>query len=386
MDKYQTIVIGLGAMGSATVYQLARRGVKTLGIDRYSPPHQRGSTHGDTRIFRQAIGEGDGYTPIAQRSFEIWRELEELSNVELLTVTGGLVLGESISGGSLHGKSDFLKRTIDSANRYAIAHEILDAREIKRRFPQFNVPTDSCAYYEHLAGYLAPERCVKVQLSLAKESGADIRINEKVVSFVPEDDGVRVETENGVYFAEMLIASAGPWLSELIGHNLANKLNVYRQVQYWFEVDNPAQFEVGRCPVFIWDFGTGAGMYGFPTVAKYSNGIKVATEQYAASTTPEDVNRIVTDDEKAGMYNTTIKGRLLNVKNRCLHAETCLYTVTPDSDFIVDRLPNFPQIIVASPCSGHGFKHSAAIGEILAELAIYGKSKLDISGFGLGRF
>jgi sarcosine oxidase len=386
MKNYQTIIIGLGAMGSAAAYQLAKRGNAVLGIDQLTPPHVLGSTHGETRITRQANGEGPAYAPLALRSHEIWRELEARSNVELLTVTGGLIISPADGSNVVHGKADFIEQTVQSAEQFDISHELLSGKEARKRFPQFNTRDKDQVYFEPGAGFVRPEKCLQVQLDLARELGAEIHINEKTLSFYPDGDGVRVITTAGEYYADKLIVSAGPWAGELLGEEFGDLLKVYRQALFWFAVDNPKAFTPSTFPVFIWDLGDGDDMYGFPSLDNGVSGIKIATEQYVDPTTPETVERGVTEEEKTEMYERRIKGRIVGAKNVCLNALTCLYTVTPDHNFIIDTLPNIPQIIVASPCSGHGFKHSAAIGEALAELAIDGQSKLDISSFGLKRF
>ena len=373
-------------MGSAAAYQLSKRGVNVLGIDQFNPPHVKGSTHGETRITRLAMGEGVAYTPIAIRSHEIWRELEALTGKSLLTITGSLIITPTKLQNSLHGKSDFLEQTLLSAEKYGIAHELFRGKEITRRFPQFLVSDDEVAFFEHDAGFVRPELCVQVQLDLARSNGADIHTDEKVMTFTPQGDGVLVVTEAGEYFAEHLIVSAGPWISDFLNPEYRPLVNVYRQVLYWFSVHNAAHFAPSEFPVFIWDLGGGDDMYGFPAIDGADGGIKIATEKYIDPTTPDSVVRTVSEEETMEMFEKRIHNRLIGVQDICLKAATCLYSVTPDDSFIIDFLPDFPQVIIASPCSGHGFKHSAGVGEILADLATKGHSALDISPFGFNRF
>ena len=372
-------------MGSASLYQLARRGAKVIGIDRFSPPHIYGSTHGETRITRQAIGEGQAYVPFVLRSHQIWRELEAQTGEELFLECGGLILSGDIGHARHHSKPEFLKQTIQAAERYGIEHEVLNVGQIAERFPQIGLKGEETAYYEPGAGLVYPERCVAVQLEQAQRLGAEVRMGEKVLRIEATSDGVRIETDRATYHAGQVVVSAGSWAPELLGAPFSGLLKVYRQVLFWFEPEQPQWYRPGRFPIFIWMFGSGEGehFYGFPQV---SQGVKVAAEQALVSSDPDQVKREVSAAEIETMYSRYVQGRLKGLSSRCLKAATCLYTSTPTSDFILDRHPEHPNIIVASPCSGHGFKHSAAIGEAMAELALDGGSHFDLKPFGLNRF
>ncbi len=388
MDKsFQTIVIGLGAMGSAATYQLAKMGNKVLGIDQFSPPHIHGSTHGDTRITRQAIGEGPEYVPLVLRSYDIWDEIERETGENLLTVTGGLIMTSNAE--ALRHGNHFFNQTIACAERYGIAHRVLDAGEIKKRFPQFNLQGHEMGYFEEKAGFLRPELCVQAQLELAQRYGAQLALDEKVLEFsVDNKDRVIVKTNNEEYEAEEAILSAGSWISQLLGAEHGQYFPVYRQVLYWFDVDSPiASFEAPALPIWIWEFGMTPEdfVYGFPAIDGAQGGIKIATEQYLKTADPDLVSREVSEREIAKMYKRYIQPHISGVSETCLKAVTCLYTVTPDHHFVIDVHPDFPQVILASPCSGHGFKHSAAIGEILAQLVTQGRSNIDIGKFSIQR-
>jgi sarcosine oxidase len=376
------IVVGLGAMGSASLYQLARRGARAIGIDRFRPPHDRGSSHGESRITRQAIGEGEEYVPFVLRSHEIWRELEAETGEGLLFQIGGLLLARDSGSVQHHGQGNFVARTIDAARHYDVPHEVLRAEEIEARFPQLRLVGDELGYYEPGAGFLRPERCVDVQLDRARALGAVERTGETVVRIVPRAGDVEVVTDRETYAAGRVIVTAGAWMAELLGGTFTKLLSVYRQTLYWFAPEEPAAFAPGAFPIFIWIHGATPTdyFYGFPLV---SEGVKLASEQFVETTDPDRVEREVTPDEIAGMYATHIRGRLAGISDRCLRAETCLYTVTPDSRFVIDRHPESDRVVVASPCSGHGFKHSAAIGEALAELVLSGQSRLDLAPFAL---
>ena len=387
MQRFETIVLGLGAMGSATTYQLAKKGNRVLGIDRYSPPHDRGSTHGDTRITRLGIGEGAQYTPLAMRSHEIWRALETQTGSTLLTTNGGLVLSSKAKSSRSHSDI-FFANTVDAAKQYGIPHEILDARQIRQRFPQLIVADDETGYYEPSAGFVRPEECVRVQLALATHHGAELHRNERVTAFDASDRGVVVTTDRGSYAADRLIVTAGPWLPELVGYAFTRHLTIYRQVLCWFDIDGPVEpFLPENFPVFIWELqGTRQGIYGFPAIDGARGGVKIATEQYDATTTPADAARPVTSAEVRSIFDEYVRPHLSGLNNKCVKAASCLYTVTPDFGFVIDMLPGSDRVLVASPCSGHGFKHSAAIGEALAERAIEGASRQDLSAFALARF
>jgi sarcosine oxidase len=387
-DKFDAIVLGLGAIGSAAIYQLAKRGDKVLGIEQFSPPHNYGSSHGETRIIRQAIGEGEEYVPLVLRSYELWREIENRVGQELLTITGGLTLESQNSQAVMHGRRNFLDQAIGCAKKFNIRHEILETRDIQKRYPQFSV-TNERGYFEYDTGFLRPELCVDAQLQLAKSNGASVHTDEKVTSICPQgNSGVCVQTNRSVYAAESLIVSAGPWISEFVPASYREYFNVYRQVMYWFNVKEELRltFLPGRFPIFIWVFGKGSefGFYGFPTL----NGktVKLASEQFAVATVPDEVDRAVRRSEEKAMYKNYIMGRISGLSDVCSEAVSCLYTMTPDANFVIDFHPDNNRIIIASACSGHGFKHSAAIGEVLSELVIDGKSKIDISSFSMKRF
>jgi len=387
MAKYDVLVLGLGAMGSAAAYQAARRGLKVLGLDQFSPPHGLGSSHGETRITRLAIGEGAHYTPLVLRSHELWREIEQETGANLLTVTGGLVISSPAKTATLH-VPDFFANTVAAAEKHRIAYRLLTAPEIQERFPQFRVRDDELGYYEPDAGFLRPEACVAAQLNLAKKYGAEIHIDEKALGFEASANGVTVETQQGSYAAERLILAAGPWLPGLIGARYASPFKVLRQVLFWFAVKGDIDpFLPGNCPIFIWELqGPEQAIYGFPAIDGPQGGVKIATQQYEETTTPDSVNRHVSDEEASEMYRRYIAPYLPGISPICVKAVSCLYTVTPDAGFVIDFHPEWDRVIVASPCSGHGFKHSAAIGEALAELVVAGKSRFDLSAFRIGRF
>ncbi len=386
MKRFETIVLGLGAMGSAAVCQLARKGHAVLGIDQFAPPHAHGSTHGDTRITRLAIGEGEQYTPLALRSHQLWRELEQETGSALLTTSGCLIISSRARTAFTHVEN-FFANTLAAAQRYDIAHEVLERRADPTQVPQFNVADDEVGYLERDAGFLCPEACVRTQLRLAARLGAILRTQEKVTGFAANDAGVTVTTNRDTYAADKLIIAAGPWLPELVAPRLARHFTVFRQVMFWFDLDGSLDaFVPTSCPVFIWELqGKQQAIYGMPAIDGPGGGVKIATEQYASATSPGAADPAVAEEEKRAMYAGYIAPYIAGVSDRCVRAQSCLYTVTPDFGFVIDTHPDSARVILASPCSGHGFKHSAAIGEALSEWVIDGTTHLDLSAFSLRR-
>jgi sarcosine oxidase len=384
VKPYDAIVLGLGAVGSAAAYQLGRRGARVLGLDRQAPPHVFGSSHGGTRITRLAIGEGAHYTPLVMRAHEIWRDIERETGAELLTANGMLAISSAATTAATHVEG-FFRNTVSAAERYGIAHELLDAAEIRRRYPQFAVTDNEFGYFEPSAGFLRPEQCVHWQLELARKHGAELHMGETALGFEPGSASVRVTTDRGRYEAGTLIVAVGAWAPGLLGPELASLFKVHRQVQFWFAPnDDGRAWQPDRMPVFIWELPVGKqGIYGFPAI---DGGVKVATESYEATTDPDAVAREVSDAEAAAMHERYVAPFFPGLGPVCTKAATCLYTVTPDFGFVVDRHPEAERVIVASPCSGHGFKHSPAIGEALADLVLEGRSRHDLAPFALGRF
>jgi sarcosine oxidase len=381
MRRCDVVIVGLGAMGSAVAFQLAKAGARVLGIDRFAPPHAHGSTHGDSRITRLAVGEGAEYVPLAIRSHELWREIEARTGDELLAVTGGVVLSVPGSRGH-HGADDFLGTTIATARAHGIAHEVLDSAALAERLPPFVLGGDERGMFEPGAGFVRPERAVAAQLQLAREHGADLRTGERVIS---AGDG-RVVTDAGTYTAGTIVLTAGPWLTEL-RPELAPAFTVSRQVLHWFALE-PGAYEAHRdLPVFIWITGDGAEefFYGFPAIDGPDGGLKVASEQFQAATTPAACRRDVTAVQSRQLHARFLARRLPGLRPRTVRARTCLYTTTADSRFAIDAHPDDDNLLVVSACSGHGFKHSAAIGEAVAQLALTGTSAIDLQPFGLGR-
>ena len=367
------LVVGLGAMGSAITCQLAQQGAQVVALDQFTPPHTHGSTHGESRITRQAVGEGLALVPLVMRSHQLWREMEAQTGEVLLNACGGLLIAREGESAALHGLNDFLGRTFHAAKTFGITHERLDAADIAARYPQFVLHGDEVAYFEPGAGVLYPEACVEAQLTLAARHGATLNFGETVQRISLDGGRALVDTNHARYASGTTIVAAGAWTPQLLP-SLAAKLTVRRQVMHWFALDGTMPYAPGKFPVFIWLWGSdeGASYYGFPDIGADGavRAIKVATEQTEHATTPEAIDRSVSAAETAAMYARHVVGKLRGVTAHSVRTATCLYTVAPAANFIIDRLPQANDVIVVSACSGHGFKHSAGIGEAVAQMAI----------------
>jgi sarcosine oxidase len=371
--NHDVIVVGLGAMGSAAAYHLARRGQRVLGLDRFSPPHTMGSSHGQTRIIREAYFEHPAYVPLIQRAYVLWDELARSVDEPLLLQTGGLMIGvpdSVVFSGAKH-----------SAEIHGLPHEILSARDVRRRFPALHPGDDMFAVLEPRAGILFPERCIAAHLALASRHGAEIRTEEPVVRWTAGEHGVEVVTAKGTYNAGRMILSAGSWAKELLP-DLDPPLVVERQVLHWFEPKAAArQFRPEHCPVHLWQIGGEHGrrfFYGFPDLGE---GVKIAWHHDGSVVSPESVSRDVAPGEVESIRGL-LRRFLPDADGRFRSATVCLYTNTPDEHFWIDRHPAHPQVIIASPCSGHGFKFSSVVGEILGDLITEGRSPFDLGLFG----
>jgi sarcosine oxidase len=367
--RYDVAVVGLGAMGSQTALELASRGRRVIGFDRHRPPHTLGSTHGRTRIIREAYFEEPLYVPVVQRAYELWRRLEERSGTHVLTVTGGLMLGTP--------ESEVVAGARASAIEHGLPYEELSAAEVRERFPAYAVPDEHVAIFEPRAGFLEPEAAVEATLALAAEAGADLRFDEPVL----ELGGNVLRTERGTYTADRTVVSAGSWLADLLP-DLAGTFTAARQPLLWLAPREPELFAPGRFPIFVWEWEPGWAFYGFPDVG---DGFKAAVHHHGEPTTPDAVEReLRAEDEKA--IRALVRRYFPAGDGALREAAVCLYTNTPDEHFVIDTLSEDERVIVASPCSGHGFKFAPAIGEVLADLATGEPPRFDLTPFSLRRF
>lgn len=385
MNKnYDVAVIGLGAMGAAALYSLSKQNLKVIGIDKYAPPHSYGSSYGESRVTRQAIGEGTFYTPMVLRANEIWAELEKISGKELYGHHGMLI--------AAHPEQRFLQNTLKAADEYHIEHEVFDGREAERRFPTLQVADkDHIFYYEPTSGYLRPETCIEVQLKLAKDNGAELLINTEVLGVTETEDGVEVKLANGEHIgAQKVIVASGAWIKEMLPDSLGGVLKTLLQTLHWFDID-PGYYEQltpEKFPVFLCGGEKSAvtrSFYGFPMLGGPSHGIKFAVHETDKEVQPGDKDTATPVTSAEDIY-AFISRYVRGLKPHALRSVNCLYTETPDKNFIIDFKPGSQRIVMVSACSGHGFKHSAAVGEMASELATTGKTTLDSSSFRLDRF
>ena len=377
------IVVGLGAVGSAAAWQLARRGARVLGLDRFAPPHDRGSSHGLTRVTREAVGEGEAYVPLVRRSHAIWRELEGALAGELdgplMARTGVLYIGPAGRDAA------FVAQTRRVAERHGVPHEVLGAAAVRQRWPQFRMQDDEAAVFEPGAGVVFPERCVGAQLSMARRAGAVLRGDTPVQRLERTASGLAVHTQAGVFHAPQLLLTAGAWLPGLLadaGIAWTAQLRVLRQTLHWLAPDDAARFAPAACPTFIWTRGHRYEdtFYGMPLLDGVP-GVKVGTEQFEHDTEPGALQREVGDAETADLHTRLVQPRLAGLGGRAVKRAACLYTMAPDGRFRVDAPAAWPGLTLVSACSGHGFKHSAALGEALAERLLHGRPALDLSPF-----
>ncbi len=368
------IVVGLGAMGSAAVLELARRGHRVTGIDRFTPPHANGSSHGRSRIIREAYFEDPRYVPLVQRAYERWRVLEQEGGVTILRETGGLMLGAP--------DSEVVHGALASARLHGLPHEVLDADAIRRRFPAFRLPEGDIGVLEPRAGTLDPELAIDTTLRLARQLGADLRLGETFQSWQPDGDGVAITTDAGTLRAAHLVLAVGAWAPDVF-RELAIPFTVQRNLLYWFApVANAAQFAPGALPVFIHETAPGEAWYGFPDVGQ---GVKLARHHHGEVTTPAALRRTVTDAELTAMRRI-LRSYMPDADGSLREAAACMYTNVPDGHFVIDTHPACNAVTVASPCSGHGFKFASAIGEGLADMATGRPVTFDRSLFALARF
>lgn len=367
------IVIGLGGMGSAAAAHVAMRGHSVIGIEQFSPNHDQGSSHGETRIIRKAYFESPDYVPLLERAYVLWRELEQLSGSELMTISGGLNIGTIESG--------FVSGSLLSAREHGLTVEELEAAEVNRRFPGYRLPDNLVALFDPSAGFLRPERCVSAHLELAKNHGARLIYGTPVISWDASESTVTVRAGSDTYSAERLIIAAGPWSANVVKDWHA-PLEVWRIPNVHFNSASPELFSPDRCPVFLMEVPEGH-YYGFPALP--GQGVKIGRHEIGEVCTPDTINRQVGADEIQMLRNvldTYMPGASGSV-NRTL---TCMYTNTPDTHFVIDHHPAAPNVVIGCGFSGHGFKFASAIGETLAALALDGRSSFDLAFLSATRF
>lgn len=374
-ERYDVIVIGLGGMGSASAHHLARRGARVLGLEQFAPLHDRGSSHGLTRIIRLAYHEHPSYVPLLRRAYELWRDLEREAGEELLIITG------SIEGGPEHGP--MFRGALAAAEEHDLPHEVLDADEIGRRYPVWaGLDPSTRVVWQPDGGFLRSEATMRAHLDGARAAGAELRFEEPVRSWEPDGDGVRVTTATGTYGADRLVICAGAWARRLLPR-LETLAVPERQVLAWLSPKRPEAFSVERFPVFILDVESGS-WYGFPV--HEGHGLKVGWyHHFREPIDPDDPDRSTRPDDEAAL-RAFVERHLPDAAGPTEMLTTCIFTNSPDEHFLIDRLPEAPQVSVAAGFSGHGYKFCSVVGEVMADLALEGSTRHDIGLFRLDRF
>jgi sarcosine oxidase len=371
---YDAIVIGVGGMGSATLYHLARRGAKALGLEQFDIPHDQGSSHGESRIIRLAYAEHPGYVPLLRRAYELWRELEALTQEQLLVITGGIDAGAP--------ESATVKGSLLACETHQLRHEVLTAAEVLTRFPGYRFPSEFVGVFQPDGGFVLPERCIVSHVAAAQSHGADVHTRERVTGWDRHEGGVKVSTDRGSYTARKLILTAGPWAAKLVP-SLAKLAVPERQVMLWTQPLRPEFFQPQTFPIF--NLEAPERFYGFPVYGKIP-GFKIGKYHHRLEKTdPDSVDREIHPKDEA-VLREGIRRFFPDADGPTLAMKTCLFTNSPDEHFLLGFHPDAPEVALAAGFSGHGFKFASVIGEIMADLALDGATRHEIGLFRLGRF
>jgi sarcosine oxidase len=376
--KYDVIVLGVGGMGSATVYELARRGVRVLGLEQFNVGHDFGSSHGVNRIIRLAYAEDPRYVPLLRRAYERWRHIEQVTTERLLFITGGIDAGPptgSIVQGSLR-----------SCREHQLRHEVIDSTDLHRRFPGYGLPKELIAVYQPDAGFVMSERAIIAYVTAAQALGAEIHGRERVRQWGVRRGEVRVDTDRGSYRAARLVITAGAWAAKLVRKLRARRLAVpERQVLLWTQPRAPEPFRLGAFPVFnmeVCEGGETSRYYGFPVYAV--PGFKIGKYHHLGEEVdPDRMDREPTPRDEA-LLRAAVRRYFPDADGPTLAMKTCMFSNSPDEHFVLDLHPDHPQVSVAAGFSGHGYKFASVIGEIMTDFALEGGcSKFDLSLFGI---
>ena len=377
--EFEVIVVGAGAMGSAAAYHLARGGRSVLLLEQFGIGHDRGASHGHSRIIRLSY-EHPVYVRLSQAAYKLWAELEADAGEKVLTTTGGLDL-------SLPGHPVF-EECISSMKAVGVDHERFDAKEIQARYPQFRIDPQTVGIFQKDAGILNPSQSVPLMVNMAKKHGATVIDNTAVSSFYFDENGVEVNCGDKTFKSAKLIISAGPWAESVlkkVGLNVPLAITEERYV--FFKPPQPELFAIGKCPIFAQYGENLAGkdieFYGFPIFGL--DGVKVAEHRFGAPVTADDRSFVVSDDVIERMRRRTEK-LIPDAVGDVIHAMTCLYSNSQDRHFVIDLLPGYPDIVIAAGFSGHGYKFAIVVGRILADLVERECTDFDLSLFSLSRF
>ncbi len=371
---HDVIVIGVGGMGSAALYHLARRGAKVLGLEQFDIPHDQGSSHGETRIIRLAYAEHPDYVPLLRRAYELWRELEALTQEQLLVITGGIDAGAPDSG--------TVTGSLLACETHQLSHEVLTAAGILARFPGYRFPNEFVGVFQPDGGFVLPERCIVNHVAAAQAKGADVHARERVTGWDRHEGGVRVVTDRSTYTARKLVITAGPWAAKLIP-SLAKLAVPERQVMLWTQPLRPELFQPAKFPIFNPE--AAERFYGFPVYGGIP-GFKIGKYNHRREKTdPDQVDRDIHPEDEA-VLREGIRRYFPDADGPTLAMKTCLFTNSPDEHFLLDLHPDAPEVAIAAGFSGHGFKFASVIGEVMADLALDGATRHEIGLFRLGRF
>lgn len=371
--KVDCIVVGLGAMGSSTAYHLSKNRIKVLGLEQFQCAHNRGSSHGETRLIRKAYFEHPDYVPLLERSYELWRELEERLQTKVLYQTGLVIFGDPETSQVLSGV-----RT--SALKYEVSIEEWDSTIISKRFPQARVPSSLIGLYEPTGGYLEVEHCVEAHCEAAKSLGAELHFNEKVISWEKRGASYQVRTDRQTYTAEKIVFTAGAWLGRFLP-KMNPHLKVHRAPLFWFASNGSFKKENG-VPCFAFDLPEGF-FYGF---TESQSMIKLALHQPLGIVSDPDSEERVLREEEGDAVRSFVNKFLPGVNSQEVKSDLCFYTMSPDTHFIIDQVPGCMGAFFAGGFSGHGFKFSSAVGEVLSDWVIQGKSSLPTQFLSAERF
>ncbi len=379
-EPFQVGIIGLGAMGSSALYHLAQAGQNVIGFDRYLPPHQLGSSHGRTRVIREAYFEDPAYVPLLQRAYTLWAELETAAKTAgiagpepLLQLTGGLMIGPR--------DSELVKGCLASARQFHLDYELLDPGDLQAQVPMFKLSADFAAVSEPRTGYLHPEACIKTHLELAQRAGALIQAPCEVFGWQAIEKGFLIKTATGTVRVDKLVIAAGAWLERLVPE-LRLPLNVTRQALFWFEPKDAELFQLGKFPVFLLQIDQGRHLYGFPDEGE---GFKVAVHAPGEAFDPDQLRGSEVRPEEREEIIELLRQYLPAAQGTLLKTAVCLYTNTPDQHFLIDQHPQHSDLLLLSPCSGHGFKFSSVVGEIAKNWALNQAQGQDLSLFSIKR-
>jgi sarcosine oxidase len=362
MSEYDVIVVGLGAMGSAALYELSKRGQRVLGLEAFEPGHRRGSWHGESRVIRLAYYEHPSYVPLLLRAYELWADLERVSGEDVLHITGGLMIGRP--------ESELVSGARASAEEHGLDYELLDAAELRQRYPALELANDEVALAEPRAGFLRPERCVETHVRLARAAGAETRYAEPVRSWQATAQGVQVTTDTGRYAADQVVFTCGARIGQVLGEDVA-PVRAERVTLFWMEPLVPELFVIGRLPIYLWDTSDDGLFYGFPHVDW--PGVKVSRHHSGEFCDPDGVDRTVNAEDERKL-RSSIQDRIPALNGPVVSSTVCLYENSPDGHFIIDRVPAQPNVIFGGGFSGHGFKFASVVGEVLADMVTTGQA------------